>query len=96
MEGGSFDQILDLGSMPDSNKAEMDDLMGLPKPIIAFEESITQQNNTLGNEKSSESEQNLDSRYPSEILCRGEVSILLAAQNGGWSTLEMAVMQNYF
>jgi len=74
VEGGSFDQILDLGSMPDSNKAEMDDLMGLPKPIIAFEESITQQNNTLGNEKSSESEQNLDSRYPSEILCRDLLS----------------------
>merc|ERR1712183_773980 len=41
VEGGSFDQILD----PDSNKAQTDGLVGLPTPIIAFEESITQQNN---------------------------------------------------
>eukprot|EP00092_Neocalanus_flemingeri_P080214 GFUD01100045.1.p1 GENE.GFUD01100045.1~~GFUD01100045.1.p1 ORF type:complete len:893 (+),score=284.74 GFUD01100045.1:309-2987(+) len=46
VEGGSFDQILDLDSIPDSNKAETDGLVGLPTPIIAFEESITQQNNT--------------------------------------------------
>merc|ERR1711892_1452480 len=46
VEGVSFDQILDLDSLPDSNKAETDGLVGLPTPIIAFEESITQQNNT--------------------------------------------------
>jgi len=46
VEGGSFDQILDLDSIPDSNKAETDGLVGLPTPIIAFEESLTQQNNT--------------------------------------------------
>merc|ERR1719318_484536 len=46
VEGVSFDQILDLVSLPDSNKAETDGLVGLPTPIIAFEESITQQNNT--------------------------------------------------
>ena len=66
VEGVSFDQILDLDSLPDSNKAETDGLVGLPTPIIAFEESITQQNNTAGNEE------NLDPSYPSEILCRGE------------------------
>jgi len=46
VEGGSFDQILDLESLPDSNKAETEGLVGLPTPIIAFEESMTQQNNT--------------------------------------------------
>ena len=66
VEGVSFDQILDLDSLPDSNKAETDGLVGLPTPIIAFEESITQQNNTAGNEV------NLDPSYPSEILCRGK------------------------
>merc|ERR1712013_819403 len=46
VEGVSFDQILDLDTLPDSNKAETEGLVGLPTPIIAFEESITQQNNT--------------------------------------------------
>ena len=69
VEGVSFDQILDLDSLPDSNKAETDGLVGLPTPIIAFEESITQQNNTAGNDQ-----QILDPSYPTEILCRGEPS----------------------
>jgi len=43
VEGVSFDQILDLDTLPDSNKAETE---GMPTPLIAFEESITQQNNT--------------------------------------------------
>jgi len=46
VEGVSFDQILDLDTLPDSNKAETEGLVGMPTPIIAFEESITQQNNT--------------------------------------------------
>merc|ERR1712050_368414 len=46
VEGVSFDQILDLDTLPDSNKAETDGLVGMPTPIIAFEESITQQSNT--------------------------------------------------
>ena len=66
MDGGSFDQILDLDSLPDSNKTESDGMM--PKPLIAFEESIAQQNSTAGNELG---QSDRDS-YPSEILCRGE------------------------
>jgi len=46
VDGVSFDQILDLDTLPDSNKAETDGLVGMPTPIIAFEESITQQSNT--------------------------------------------------
>jgi len=46
VDGVSFDQILDLDTLPDSNKAETEGLVGMPTPIIAFEESITQQNNT--------------------------------------------------
>jgi len=46
VDGVSFDQILDLDTLPDSNKAETEGLVGMPNPIIAFEESITQQNNT--------------------------------------------------
>merc|ERR1719510_35053 len=43
VEGSSFDQILDLNtvSVSDSNKAQTD----LPPPMMAFEESIQQQNN---------------------------------------------------
>jgi len=40
-EAPVLDQILDLDSLPDSNKAGS---LGAPSPIIAFEESITQQN----------------------------------------------------
>lgn len=45
LEGGSFDQILDLGSIPDSNKAE-GVMNETPIPIIAFEENITSNNTT--------------------------------------------------
>jgi hypothetical protein len=44
-EGGQFDQLIDLGGLPDTNKAEQPQL----SPIIAFEDSITsprQQQNT--------------------------------------------------
>lgn len=44
VEGTSFDQILDLGSVEDSrdtNKSQTE----IPAPIMAFEESIQQQNN---------------------------------------------------
>ena len=44
VEGTSFDQILDLGSVEDSldtNKSQTE----IPSPIMAFEESIQQQNN---------------------------------------------------
>lgn len=44
VEGSSFDQILDLNTVvpvSDSNKAQTD----LPPPMMAFEESIQQQNN---------------------------------------------------
>ena len=40
VEGGSFDQILDLGDVADSNKALVPEL---PAPMMAFEESIQQQ-----------------------------------------------------
>jgi len=43
IESEAFDQILDLGSVPDSNKNESDDA---PNPIIAFEENITSNNST--------------------------------------------------
>jgi len=42
VEGDSFDQILDLSSVSDSNKTQTE----LPPPIMAFEESIQTQNNT--------------------------------------------------
>jgi len=41
VEGTSFDQILDLGSVPDSNKSSSDH----PPTMMAFEESIQQQTN---------------------------------------------------
>merc|ERR1719277_368039 len=44
VEGSSFDQILDLGTVPDSNKTQSVS-SGLPPPLMAFEESIQQQNN---------------------------------------------------
>jgi len=44
IEGGAFDQILDLSAVPDSNKAEGDS--EVPSPIIAFEENITSNNST--------------------------------------------------
>ena len=44
VEGSSFDQILDLGTVPDSNKTQSVS-PGLPPPLMAFEESIQQQNN---------------------------------------------------
>ena len=70
VEGVSFDQILDLDTLPDSNKAETE---GMPTPLIAFEECITQQNNTAGNEKVAETDHGLGApSYPPEILCRGE------------------------
>ena len=52
VEGTSFDQILDLGSVEDSldtNKSQTE----IPAPIMAFEESIQQQNNnnTAGTNK---------------------------------------------
>merc|ERR1719225_1956874 len=40
VEGGSFDQILDLGDVADSNKALVPEL---PAPMMAFEESIQHQ-----------------------------------------------------
>merc|ERR1719464_1764601 len=40
VDGGSFDQILDLGDVADSNKALVPEL---PAPMMAFEESIQQQ-----------------------------------------------------
>ena len=48
VEGSSFDQILDLNtvSVSDSNKAQTD----LPPPMMAFEESIQQQNNNTAGE----------------------------------------------
>ena len=44
VEGSSFDQILDLGSVPDSNKTQSVS-PGLPPPLMAFEESVIQQQN---------------------------------------------------
>merc|ERR1712106_474434 len=44
IEGGAFDQILDLSAVPDSNKAEGDS--EVPSPIIAFEENVTSNNST--------------------------------------------------
>merc|ERR1711973_146247 len=41
VEGTSFDQILDLGTVPDSNKSSSDH----PTTMMAFEESIQQQTN---------------------------------------------------
>merc|ERR1712198_770234 len=41
VEGTSFDQILDLGTVPDSNKSSSDH----PPTMMAFEESIQQQTN---------------------------------------------------
>ena len=79
VEGVSFDQILDLDTLPDSNKAETEGLVGMPTPIIAFEESITQQNNTAGND---------DPSYPSEILCRGEMPYKGARHGSGSTTME--------
>ena len=49
VEGGSFDQILDLGDVADSNKGLVPEL---PAPMMAFEESIQQQSQsaaTAGN-----------------------------------------------
>ena len=49
VEGGSFDQILDLGDVADSNKGLAPEL---PTPMMAFEESIQQQSQsaaTAGN-----------------------------------------------
>ena len=43
VEGGTFDQILDLGAVPDSNKGLVPEL---PAPMMAFEESIQQQSNS--------------------------------------------------
>ena len=40
VEGGSFDQILDLSDVADSNKGLVPEL---PAPMMAFEESIQQQ-----------------------------------------------------
>ena len=40
VEGGSFDQILDLSDVADSNKGLVPEL---PPPMMAFEESIQQQ-----------------------------------------------------
>jgi len=47
VEGDSFDQILDLSTVSDSNKTQTE----LPPPIMAFEESIQTQNNTAGAEE---------------------------------------------
>merc|ERR1712241_1669536 len=41
VEGDSFEQIVDLSSVSDSNKTQTD----IPPPIMAFEEAIQQQNN---------------------------------------------------
>jgi len=41
VEGSSFEQIVDLSSVSDSNKTQTD----IPPPIMAFEEAIQQQNN---------------------------------------------------
>ena len=52
VEGGSFDQILDLGDVADSNKGLVPEL---PTPMMAFEESIQQQSQsaaTAGNNNS--------------------------------------------
>ena len=52
VEGGSFDQILDLGDVADSNKGLAPEL---PTPMMAFEESIQQQSQsaaTAGNNNS--------------------------------------------
>ena len=87
VEGVSFDQILDLDTLPDSNKAETEGLVGLPTPIIAFEESITQQNNTAGND---------DPSYPSEILCRGEMPYEGARHGSGSTTMEELIFTNSF
>lgn len=87
VEGVSFDQILDLDTLPDSNKAETEGLVGLPTPIIAFEESITQQNNTAGND---------DPSYPSEILCRGEMPYKGARHGSGSTTMEELIFTNSF
>jgi len=46
VDGGNFDQILDLGDLGDSNKEER--AQGIPSPIRAFEENNSQQNNTTG------------------------------------------------
>jgi len=43
VEGTSFDQILDLGSVADTNKSQTE--IPVSAPIMAFEESIQQQNN---------------------------------------------------
>ena len=40
VEGGSFDQILDLGDVADSNKSLVPEM---PAPMMAFEESIQSQ-----------------------------------------------------
>jgi len=40
VEGGSFDQILDLGDLGDSNKEERS--QGMPSPMRAFEETSQQ------------------------------------------------------
>jgi len=45
VDGGVFDQILDLGNIPDSNKVEGINSQP-PNPIIAFEENITPSNTT--------------------------------------------------
>jgi len=44
VDGSSFDQILDLGDLGDSNKEER--VQGIPSPIRAFEENNSQQSNT--------------------------------------------------
>merc|ERR1712059_44003 len=44
VDGSSFDQILDLGDLGDSNKEER--AQGIPSPIRAFEENNSQQNST--------------------------------------------------
>ena len=43
VEGNSFDQILDLSDVADSNKGLVPEL---PAPMMAFEESIQQQSNS--------------------------------------------------
>ena len=89
-------------SLPDSNKAETEGLVGLPTPIIAFEESMTQQNNTAGNEQvTSDNVSNTDPSYPSEILCRGEklIRILMVTEAHTWGHLVLFLSlsnQTYF